>query len=602
MSPTPPFDESHPSPIATLLDLRASGHGAVVDAGRASHLQARMRVETGLAAGILALARSAQAPTLILITGSAGGGKSVLIDDLLATDASAFGDWIEDATHSDSPTEDQMDRLAAFLSPLEDGATPAPGPPLLLAMNTGMVIRFFDQLRDARGPGHSFTNLETTLMRRLAIDDPAALGGEDLLGSVAVVNLDGRATCGTDTGLFRSILGSLDPDDPDGVLGGSPRCTTCTVIAHCWTRTNAKLLSSTTTARVLDDAAGSAARERGRWPSPRELWDLASHLATGGVTFRRSDPCLDVVDAAAAGNPRAVWDGLLVNGPFRDPPSRLAAEVAQGDPSFSVSEEAHRILGSAGIDDQRDADTIAAALAAPGASAVATAASALTIDDPPARRDVARATVRALWLSGDVSLAPASPERAMFDAALAEYPSMGPPDAQLEALERFLDTVEGGFASSFGESLGPETYYRTEAHDAARPVAVHARAAIAEHLQAVRDPAVEANPGGAELVGHIALAIHLSLAGVEIAVPYPLFQLLAEATRGAVPSTQDLERFSSLKRSAEALGRVAAADRDQPLLFVVTGPSGRLVRYRASQRRDRFSSGQVVAVEDVTAR
>jgi hypothetical protein len=131
---------------------------------------------------------------------------------------------------------------------------------------------------------------------------------------------------------------------------------------------------------------------------------------------------------------------------------------------------------------------------------------------------------------------------------------------------------------------------------------VLARAAISDHLDPAPDPAVTANPAGAALVGHQPLAITVTLAGVDLAVPYPLFRLLADAGNGAVPSTQDLERFSSLKRAAEALGSVAAASRDEPLMFVVTGPSSRVARYRASQRRDRFSAGTVTAVEDVTAR
>lgn len=601
MSPVLPFDASLPSPIGVLVDLRASGHGAVVDAGRRSDLQARMRVETTLAASILDLARSPEGPALILITGSAGGGKSVLIDELLDRDPGAFGDSIEDATHSDSPTEDQMDRLASFLGPLADGSTAAPGPPLLLAMNTGMVIRFFDQLRLARGDSHGFTNLEATLMRRLGIDEPAAGAGADLGAEVMVVNLDSRPTCGTDAGLFRNILLSLDPDDPDGVLGGSPRCSTCSVVEFCWARTNAKLLASPEIARVLDGAAGAAARERGRWPSPRELWDLASHLATGGAQFTSTDPCLDVAAVAAAGDARPVWEHLLITGPFRSPPSRLAAEVAGRDPSFSASGDVHAILGSAGIDVQRDAATVAASIGVAGAPAVATAVSAFTSADPPGRPDIARATVRALWLAGDVALGAGTPERALFDAALAQYPAMSA-GGDREALERFLQMVEDGFAASFGERLGPEAYYRTEAHDTARPVAVLARAAITDHLDPAPDPAVAANAAGAELVGHQPLAIHVTLAGVDLAVPYPLFRLLAAASSGAVPSTQDLERFSSLKRAAEALGSVAAADRDEPLMFVVTGPSSRVVRYRASQRRDRFSSGTVTAVEDVSTR
>lgn len=599
MTPTP-YDASLPSPISTLLDLRASGHGAVVDAGSSSALQDRMRIQTGVASAILDLARSADAPALILISGSAGGGKSVLIDELLRRGSDAFAGSIEDATHSDSPTDDQMDRLASFLAPLADGAASSPGPPLLLAMNTGMVIRFFDQLRDARGEDHGFTALEATLDRRLAIDDPGD-PAPDLGDAVVVVNLDGRPTCGGESSLFRDILMSLDPDDPAGVLSGSPRCATCSVTAYCWPRTNAALLAAPATAAALDAAAAGAARERGRWPSPRELWDAASHFATGGATFSAADPCMDIARAAAGVDRATVWDHLLITGPFRDPPSRLAAEIGAADPSFAPLPDVHRVLSGAGVDLARDAGAIVDALGGPGTPAVETAAGAITADDDgtPRRPDLARALVRTRWLTGTIDAIAAAAHRALFDGALAEYTRMGGGGA-VPALEELLNTIERGFAASFGEHLGAETYYRTEAHDASRPVAVLARAAIGDFLLPLPDAAVAANPGGAALVGHTPLAIDIAVAGVRLAVAFPVFRLLAAATEGAVPSTQDLERFSSLKRAAEALGRQAASHRDEPLMFVVAGPSSTVSRYRASQRRDRFTAGYVTAVEDVS--
>lgn len=598
MTPAP-YDATLPSPIAALLALRASGQGAVVDAGSSSDLQDRMRVDTGVASAILDLARSPAAPALILISGSAGGGKSVLIDELLRRGSDAFAAWIEDATHSDSPTDDQMERLAAFLAPLADGATPAQGPPLLLAMNTGMLIRFFDQLRDARGADHGFTALESTLASRLAIDD-ADGAVPDLADRVAVVNLDGRPTCGGSGSLLRDILASLDPDDAEGVLAGSPRCATCSVTAYCWPRTNAALLAAPQTAAAVDSAAAGAARERGRWPSPRELWDAASHLATGGATFGVPDPCAVIAQVAASHDRAAVWDHLLITGPFRNPPSRLVDEIARADPSFAALPEVHRILSSAGVDPERDARAIVDALGGPRSPAVDTGVATITHDESaPPRPEIARALVRARWLAGALEAATAPAHRPVFDAALVEYPRMGD-GGDLLALDQLLILIERGFAASFGEHLGAETYYRTEAHDTSRTVAVLSKASIADFLFPLADRTAAANPVGAGLVGHTPLAIDISVAGVRLSVSFPLFRLLAGATEGTVPSTQDLERFSSLKRAAEALGRQAANHRDEPLMFVIAGPGGSMSRYRASQRRDRFTAGHVTAVEDVS--
>jgi len=598
---TSPFDTTLESPIGAVLDLRASGHGAVVDAGSSTPLQLRMRLATAITDSIIDLARSSTAQ-LILISGSAGGGKSVLIDELLASAPDAFSGWIEDATHSDSPTEDQLTRLTTFLAPLADGAPAAPGLPLLLAMNTGMVIRFFDQLRAARGDEHGFQELEATLLRRLAVADPGA-DGPDLGDRVAVVNLDGRPTCGSAGSLFDRILASLDPDDPGGVLGGAPRCATCSVVPYCWVRTNAKVCASDATRSVLDEAAGAAAHERGRWPSPRELWDLAADLVTGGATFTHPDPCMDIAQAAAAADEDAVWRHIIFNGALHAPGSPLASSLAARDPSFGPSEQAHRVLSGAGIDSVRDADQITLSLGGADRPAVETAVAIISrrLDASPSRGVTGRALVRAEWLAGSFhASSSASPQFELFESALREYPGLRTPGAELASLDELLQVIEAGLASSFGERVGNETYYRTEAHDVSRPVAVLARASIDEFLTPSPDPAAAANPSGTAVAGYRPLAIHVELAGVTLAVTYPLFVLLANAAVGAIPSTQDLERFSSLKRAAEALGREAAARHDEPLLFAVAGAGGAVARYRASDRRDRFTGSTVTAVEDVT--
>src|SRR4051794_24680916 len=126
--------------------MRASARSAVVVAGELTATQQRALVATGLEDAIVELATGADAPALIVVSGSAGGGKSAAIDQLTER-GKAFADIVEDATHAESPDQEQYQRLVKFLAPLADGEPDYEGEPLLIAMNTGMAIRFFDQLR-----------------------------------------------------------------------------------------------------------------------------------------------------------------------------------------------------------------------------------------------------------------------------------------------------------------------------------------------------------------------------------------------------------------------------------------------------------------------
>src|SRR4051794_15214412 len=156
LAPGDPFDTTLPSPISAVLELRPAGSASVVRADRLTPVQERALVETGLEARIRATITGDDPPALVVISGSAGGGKSAAINRLTSS-SDAFGAVIEDATHAEAPDQEQYERLTAFFAPLRDGEPPFTGKPLLIAMNTGMVVRFFDQLRAHGGPDHGFT-------------------------------------------------------------------------------------------------------------------------------------------------------------------------------------------------------------------------------------------------------------------------------------------------------------------------------------------------------------------------------------------------------------------------------------------------------------
>jgi hypothetical protein len=576
---TEPFDRSLPSPIGFVLATRASAPDAVV-AGPGSELQARMFVRTGLETRLLAAARAEIPPALIVLSGSAGGGKSALIAHLRAEAPDAFGPVLEDATHADAPDSDQLISLQAFFAPLADGLAPYDGRPLLAAMNTGMALEFFEHER-ASG-GDRFTWLRGEVLGQLGLASPADADGARR--SVIVVNLDARRTADSPDSMFRSILERFDPDAPEGIQSGSERCTTCTVIDSCFVRANTQMMSGPPVQPVLDALAGQAALERGRSLQPRALWDLASELATGGDTFP-SDPCDRIAELHAAGDLRAVWDGLIWNGAFVRPSGHAAREL--GDPSFRPGAEAHALISSAGISGSRDRDVILALYGdGPAAAVVRRATQALALDareaGPDERAAAGRSLVRAATLAGEVPLPAADGE---FEAALAEYPGDWGP-----ALESLVALLGRALAVAFGRREAGRTLFRAEAPGQRSTTEVLVEANLrpgAGIATIVDDPVQAASPMGAEIAGHRPLAVVVNLAGVTLTIDKPTYRLLAAVDAGVIASSADLEGFHALKRAAEALGRRAASG-DRPLVIrdLRSGRSYSLARERDLRGRD----------------
>jgi hypothetical protein len=576
----------------------------VVIVGELTDEQRRMAVDTGLEDRILDAILGEEPPELVLISGSAGGGKSLAIANLLDAVKDAWGVWIEDATHAESPRQDQVDRLERFFEPFADGAGSHAGSPHLIAMNTGMVIRFFACLRrKAPGGKHRFSELEAVLKARLGLagGDPRAADELPLSRRVLVINLDHRPTAGGDRSLFAAMLRALDPSDPAGVMAGAPRCATCQVRAWCFVRTNAEVISSEPTRSVLDSAADRLALERARPLPPRALWDLAAALVTGGEPFPEPDPCDRIAQLARADDGQlVVWDRLINNGAFiTDPaPSWLAARLAELDPSYAPSEPVHELLAAAGIDAASDARALRESLGSTepaSREAVDVAAQALA-GCLVERAGAGRSLVRAAFLAGSVPL-PGELD-ATFTRALDEYGLLraGRPTP---ALDEFLDLVAAALVRGFGEEAGLEHFFHIEALNPQRRVTMLVRADLRserELLRIIDDPVLAANPRGAGLAGYRPLAITVRIADVTMPVGLPLFRVLAQAASGSLPSTADLERFFALRRAVEAVGRIAATDRQRPLL-ISDQRAGR--RFRAALQPDVRGQDRLVVREVV---
>ncbi|MFD9984464.1 hypothetical protein ACFWZJ_29230 [Streptomyces massasporeus] len=497
---------------------------------------------------LLEMLRSVEAPALIVFGGSAGTGKTALMARLRQAAPELFGEVIADATHTESPGEEQVSRLASFFSPFADGATPPTGPTRMIALNTGMALRFFHRVReDKKAP--SLSALEKVLLRRLGVrraaPDVDAMGW--LNEAVLVLNLDLRRTAGGPEALFLGMLKALDPDDPSGVLAGATRCETCRVREWCWPRTNAELVSADETGTVLDNSVALAALERGRNISPRELWALAAALVLGGA--RGVDPCEDVAKTFAAGNVSRLRDGLLPGTALESLASDepLAGSLLAMDPTLQPNAEAHEEIASAGIDPGDDAERLLALL---GSADPTKRLAVRTVARHAASGSglTGRYRARARWLAAQLTPGP-SPDTD-FRAALSTFD--GPPDYAADM--KIMETLAIGLARGFGRKVGTDTFLPVDKPGQSRKydVLVGANLNSPDLLEITADPHREDNQIGADLLRYRPLGLPVRLGRHHLEITLPVWRLLQAAAAGTLPGTNDLERFHGLRRAVES--------------------------------------------------
>ncbi|WP_157411087.1 hypothetical protein [Actinoplanes rectilineatus] len=603
MSDPAPFDTRLPSPLARLFQLRAGASEAVVRDGELSDVQTLM-ARPGLLEASLWDELGEKPLRLLVLTGSAGSGKSATMNHLLKrvqqTGEQRIGEHLADATHSDAPDRGQAERLADFFGPFRDGAPEPLEPCRAIAMNTGMALRFFTDLPSVPG-APALRALETVLRSRLglprlseALDPPGWMWD-----AVLVVNLDQRTTAGMPGSLFETILQRLNPHDETGVLEGAPRCHTCQVSDWCWPMANAAVLSSEPGRQAVDAAAGDVALARGRQIAPRSLWDAAAELALGGLSARQlagRDPCFAIADAAAAGNEGALVHAMACNGalgpvllegtaltPAAD--GSLLAEIASRDPSYDASLAGHKLIADAGLDPQADAALLTRALggqyAHPAVRHAARALEAGAASSTGGDRLWGRVLARAAWLAGELR-GGSDVDSGFTDALAAQSNGSTELDdsAEGQVLEQALNDIEWGLAASFGLTSGSEHYFPTSSPGPGAEADLMVRVNLVqdELLRTRPDPILVSNKDGAAIVRYRPLTLSLNVADKHVAVDYPLWRLLRNATRGAAPSMKELERALALRQAIRAVGVKAAADLHSPLLVRERGPVNRRFR------------------------
>jgi hypothetical protein len=578
-----PFDRSLASPLEALAALRSLGEDSVVATGRATARQQAMYVATELDDALVEFTKKSEGLRLVVLSGSAGGGKSALIQRLCQALPGVFQNIIEDATHAESPSEDQTRTLAAKLSGFRAGL-PGPDDRTVIAANTGLLLELD---KEFRGSGDALlADVTAFVLSKLGV--PAAppvdtARREELSSAVLVVDLDQRPTSGGDGRLFRQMLASLEPDLLTGVLGGAARCRTCKVREWCAPRTNAELLADPRVGAALDEAVEQVAFRRGRDIAPRHLWDLIGELALGGGLPPAGDPCDAVAALAAAENAREVWRRLLPNGVFEAPQSDLARDLADLDPSYQPDAAAHEIIASAGISLQDDADLLRESLAlpSPARAAIATASRALAGEKDLER---ARGLARARWLVGGIQLKAEIPPG--FRAAIREDNS--------EDAWAALEMVSHGLSRTFGVSADGYSYLPTESPGETQDFQVLVQMDLGNDVAFRMARPRAANKDGSQVVGLRPLTCLLKIGRSTLEFDLALYQLLEASATGAVATTIDIERFHALRYAAERLGREAAEDPSRALLIT---NSSKTTYYRVTARP--WGDGEQLRVERV---
>ncbi|WP_406269021.1 hypothetical protein OH779_27015 [Actinacidiphila glaucinigra] len=607
-----PWGSDAPSPLAAIRQMRADAQGAVVALGSQTGSQAAAYVPSAVDNAITELASRAVPPHAIFVTGSAGGGKSGAAEFQRQAHADRFSVIVEDATHADSPGEDQADSLARRLAQLADNADQRPSAPVLVAANIGMLIQLAPLWKERE---FQFTALVHALFTRLGLPVEDLARQPMLPLQVEVLNLDHRPTTGEGS-LLPEMLKRLAPGDGT-TLFDARRCGTCPAISHCPAHANAVLLS-TVASNAFDKVARRAAVERGRSDTPRALWDLVSRAVLRPELYDGfADPCEASLQAHQKDDATFVLKGLLPVTAFTAG-GEVGPRIAAQSPALAPTREAYEAFSDSGLlplQDARPVERLAEAAENAGvdapalrkaAEALRTGLTSLDAAQERAWRDLVAATViGSRYFLGELP-DPQFVEEERFLRALGAYERWQAAErdsnadtALEEDVERhvsaMVDELASGFAALFGAQASGGTYLPVHIYDAREPTRafVQFKLTLAEAVP-VPDKPSSTNPDGTRHVGYRPMAVSLriergldSRPDAQLAVDLPSYRILSAATRG-MASSGDAERVYALRRAAATLARLAEAGAYVPMLvddpvsgcrFVIeprTGFSGKL--------------------------
>lgn len=287
-----------------FADLRRESSASVIASGELPPLNAQVYVEDSIDRELLTWVRQPGPVHLVVLTGSAGHGKSAAIARA-AQEARNLGKALRiryDATHSDGTKESYREALSEFLAPFEDGR-PAASDLHLLAMNLGKALEFFsDESTRKRWSG---------LGKRL--DEVFNLGLRltcDARSDVRVINFAERfqlAVRGEAPTLpfVEDLLERFDAGNPSTPVAKAieRECAACSRQGDCPVLANARILSTGQVRANFVHALAAGSIKGGVHLTPRALLDTISRAAVPPALLERSTSSEQSCGLRIAANP-----------------------------------------------------------------------------------------------------------------------------------------------------------------------------------------------------------------------------------------------------------------------------------------------------------
>ncbi len=638
-APEPVADPTAAHDMVSLLsELRPSAMAAVVtdtngkvpNQALQDFLRERMQVDDPLEGWlyeqVVAATKVKRGPTLFVLAGNAGDGKSHLLARLMRKrlanqpDVRARIHAIADATHALSATDSQRDRLAKFFAPFADTDPGQDERVHIIAMNTGMVIRFFEGDEEMT----RFTRLYLELQRQLGLRRADADDGA-LPWRVEVINLDLRdLLVGGPAGpsFAERMLDRLAPENTNGIPAVKwEGCKQCAAFALCPVAYNLRALELETPRKAVLTTLRRAALEADVHLSPRNMWGFLYRLITGGVerydmtTRTPSDGPCDVIRRGVASGDGA-W---LLRGQFtellfdQEKAGTPWSGIARHDPAYSSAPTIDHLHTRLSIRTELDnsPEIVEKKLGGTGQVLAGLSLDTLTAMLPEAgfkgrRRDAAvrrhvffhDATFQA-WLDHDGSR--------NFDGLLDAYQSYSKNPTQLTRdqqaqLTQLKDLTKSVFLHGNGKLVRGTPYLRVSQPNARAETMLLVRADSAsldqvfslKHILA-RDVHILAHAKRPELLGLLGYRptqVTLDVLRVRLTIDLALYEFLRRVNDGQKPSVRDLAQFQSLLFIGERVGNEMARQQGTKELFVWDDQANKLFRLGT----DDFGTAQLTAV------